>query len=311
MADPEVQPSDFYVYEILVDDIVRYIGKGRGDRLNEHVRTARRILRIRESGETFKTSRFYNRLAKAVKAKAKIEIRIVQSGLLEEDAYLAETSTISSIGLDRLWNVFPGGIGFRSEWIKSLWKNPEYREKSSARSRARWQDPEYREHYSNIRRQPEHKAHMSAALKKALSDPEVKKKMSQKKVEAFKDPEFKRAFKEKMKVCRTKPEWKEKQSRSRKAKWADPEFRLAQSERYKKAWANPDHRAKKIAQAKAQQTEESRKQESENMKRLWRNPEYRNKARAVRSTPEFISKQNVHLAKIRAMRVGRKKYGGT
>lgn len=60
MREP-IQPVA-YVYAITVDGIVRYIGKGRGRRLNVHLNIAKLITRRRACGEKISSSIFRERM---------------------------------------------------------------------------------------------------------------------------------------------------------------------------------------------------------------------------------------------------------
>lgn len=280
----------FYVYEIVVDGVVRYIGKGCGERAKEHVRSARRIMRCRKAGEKVKTTRFYNRLIKAIAAKSTIEIRIVDVWECEADALGAEIAAIAAAPNDQLWNTFSGGQGFTSEWIRQQWADPAYREKRANAARKMWEDPEFRARWCAKREDPEHRAHMSTVLKAALADPAVRKKMSERKREALKDPEYRAQVDAALAKARASGVGAKLSSERLTAMWADPERRAAHIEKYKKAGSNPERRLALSARAKAQFTPENRRRASETQKEVWRDPEYRARQIAARRSPEFAAK---------------------
>lgn len=131
MAKPTVaqNPPGAYVYEIVVDGIVRYVGKGRGRRHKVHLQIARRINRERQAGRTCKALKFHNRLAKSLIRGAAIEVRVVLSGVDDETAFAKEIELISAAAPAQLWNEAPGGEGLRSDYARALWQDPDYREK--------------------------------------------------------------------------------------------------------------------------------------------------------------------------------------
>ena len=78
-----VNEKRFYVYAIYIDGVVRYIGKGSGDRLRYHVIEANRINRRRARGaNTDATStKFYRLLAKAIRRGAVVTEEITHPAL--------------------------------------------------------------------------------------------------------------------------------------------------------------------------------------------------------------------------------------
>jgi hypothetical protein len=220
----------FYVYQVLVDGEVRYVGKGCGERAREHERTARRIIDLRAAGRTVKTSRFYNRLAKAITSGAAVTVSIV--GVWEDEgaSIAAERATIAAAPKGQIWNTLPGGEGFDSAFVRALWKDPTYRAKKAKRSRDAWTEPEYRARQLEVRRSPDHRARASAALRTALADPVVRQKMSDRKREAMKDPEMRKRIGSNAESART-PEKRSRDSERLKALWADPVWRAKCIER--------------------------------------------------------------------------------
>lgn len=99
----------FYVYAIYIDEVVRYIGKGSNGRMYFHVIEAQRINGRRARGaKTDQTgTRFYRKLAEAMRRGAAIREEIVLSGLTNKAAYRLEKQKIEELyKLDRrqLWN---------------------------------------------------------------------------------------------------------------------------------------------------------------------------------------------------------------
>src|SRR6476620_10314007 len=104
-----VNEKRFYVYAIYIDGVVRYIGKGSGDRLRHHVIEANRINRRRARGaNTDATStKFYRLLAEAIRRGAVVTEEITHSGLTSTEAYRIEKQLIDQMYVqdpNHLWN---------------------------------------------------------------------------------------------------------------------------------------------------------------------------------------------------------------
>lgn len=183
MAAESVQrnPPGCYVYEIIVDGVVRYIGKGTGPRAKVHLRVARRINSARAEGAKIRTSDFYNGLAKALRNGASVTHTIIAEGLSSEEAFRREVASIASIPARQLWNEVPGGDGFSIEsvsypeafrrklkdGIARSWEDPARHERHSAASKARWENPEAR-------------VKQSMAVRAAWADKDLRKRHSEK-----------------------------------------------------------------------------------------------------------------------------------
>jgi hypothetical protein len=266
---PEI-PAGFYVYAISVSDVVRYVGKGCGDRIREHFRTVRRLDRDRASGRSVRTSKFYNRLAKALGEGRPVRVDLLASGLDEPTALAVEVEEIARRGA--LWNVYPGGVGFSSAYMKERWRDADYRAKRSEQSKANWRDPAYRANQNERRRSPEHAQAASKALRDALSDPAVRQKMSDRKRAFLADQNNLAAHKKRVRASSERPEVRHRNSEAQKTRWADPAHRAKMREIHINSRAGSAWREGQSRRAKAQQTPEARKRTSEHLKALWRDP---------------------------------------
>lgn len=274
---------DFYVYEIVVDGICRYIGKGCGDRHKEHLRTTKKISRLRASGQTYRTSRLYNRLVRAYDGGSTIHTRIIAHFLRETAALVLERAEISKLPIEQRWNILDGGQGWTSEAVKARWLDPAYRARMAKRSKDNWLDHSFRNNQTRVRATPEYKSRASKALKDALANPDVRQTMSSAKVEAFSDPVAREAFRVRTLAGRLTPEGRANLAAAKRKQWADPVFRAAQSERYKKGWADPEKRKAHAKRALDRQTPERRDEARAKMISLWLDPEYRARQLASRN----------------------------
>lgn len=123
----------YYVYELVIlpDQKVCYVGKGKGNRLNDHLRRAKR--------PEFKCGqkRLYRRIREVLATGKTIEGRIVFETNDEMLALKEEARRIREYGFDSLFNV--ASHAFLGRTLK-----PEVRKDIAAASRRMWADPSYR-----------------------------------------------------------------------------------------------------------------------------------------------------------------------
>jgi hypothetical protein len=128
-------PTDYYVYAIRVDGVVRYIGKGKGLRLYAHMKEARSRL-----NRAFKlqniNSRLQQNLTKAVRSGATVVEQVLVDNLTETAAYKLEYDKLREYVLagkrDQLWNVIPPSIQTPQEleaFTKRLQRNLNSRDR--------------------------------------------------------------------------------------------------------------------------------------------------------------------------------------
>jgi hypothetical protein len=131
---PRKLPIGYYVYTISVDDVVRYIGKGKGLRLYSHMKEVRhrlnREFKLRSIG-----SRFQQNLTRAVLSGAKVVEQVLVDDLTEKEAYKLEYEKLREYVYDgkrdQLWNVTASiqtpseerlkrNVNSRDNWIRYL-----------------------------------------------------------------------------------------------------------------------------------------------------------------------------------------------
>lgn len=99
----------------------------------------------------------------------------------------------------------------RSERLKALWSDPEYRAKMTAQSRAIYADPEARKRQS--------------ARIKAAQTPELKARIAERARPQLMDPVLRKKRGESLRARLADPAMREKMSERAKAQWADPAYR--------------------------------------------------------------------------------------
>lgn len=241
-----------YVYEVVVDGIARYIGKGRGRRATSHVLIAKRLIRHSNVGRKVRRSRFYRSLAEAIVAGAAVEVRYAAQMLTDEVAFELEREMILAAPFGQLWNSAPGGEGQDGEYLRSFYtpERREYHRQVAQRSwaedasrrqarfaeagsreaqsdmlKAKWADPEYRAMQRAARAKPRPTRcgvpvpALSAPAKTRWADPAFRKRAIEgmKCAAAQQDPERRRAAVEKLAVIRSSPEYRAKLSASLRA----------------------------------------------------------------------------------------------
>jgi hypothetical protein len=206
--DPLLQkPVGAYAYEIVVDDIVRYIGKGRGKRYGDHLRTAKAILHGRYRGrERHRT--IYINLVKALGVNSFIQHRIIADGMTDEEAFDLEINSIADKPFGQLWNELPGGQGSTSDFLRQYWQDrPEKAARLSERMKEVWAaDPSRRDARFA---EPDAKAIQSAMVTAKWADPAYRS--MQKKARKG--------------VKRKRGKFSTKRSELAIARWSNPAFR--------------------------------------------------------------------------------------
>lgn len=226
-----------YVYEILVDGVIRYIGKGSGvpmKRAAQHLRNARNILRDRAAGRRVWSVFADHQLSKALAASCVITLVRVRGGLSHEAAFDLERRLIKASPHGQLWNRADGGLG-------AGYVSEETRRRMSESAKQRGSRPEYKER----------------CRRAWVNAPE----------------DFKRRFIDRSQAVRSRPGYREAMAAKAKTQWADPvkarvmraaleRGRMAPhtSERHVKAW-----------------TPERREKHRERMRALWADPQFREK----------------------------------
>jgi len=130
--DRNTRESCVYVYD--VDGLRRYVGKGKGGRVHDHVFRARSIAR----GTLKKIDPFPRWLQEAIAKGAIVVRKVVKRGLTDEAALAAEKEMIAEIEArfsGQLVNVAPGGAG--GVWLPAALER--MRPTRSASTKRQWE----------------------------------------------------------------------------------------------------------------------------------------------------------------------------
>lgn len=200
--------NECYVYAILVDGVVRYIGKGRGNRAFQHARVVRSAASRIAKGERlptryFKHRAFYAKLLDALNGGSNITEAIIASSLSDDDAFAVEVSEIQKVNSVQLWNVLDGGEGATPESQRKMWAEPGRRLARSEEMKKRWSDPEF-----------------ASRMRKAKTSPEVIAKQRASAIKNWADPEWRKRNADGM----SRPDVRARRVESAKAQHANPEM---------------------------------------------------------------------------------------
>lgn len=275
--------STAYVYALIVDGIVRYIGKGRGLRAKQHLWVANSINRRRAAGEKVKATHFYNRLAKAVASGAKVDVRIIADGMTDEQAFAMEIREIEKA--EDVWNATIGGEGLTSEAAKALW-TPEFRQMHVERTKRYWQN------------NPDQKLWQSAWIKSVnerlwADDSDFRAKQSARVKAQTSTPEGRALMSETARQMWT-AEFRAKRSaevtEQMNQRWTSNEERQRLSAKSVSRWADPKFRARNSAAIQAVlSNDEQKARVREQSRQRWSDPEF--KARTSKAISEGRRRQ--------------------
>lgn len=173
-------PDGCYVYEVIIDDLVRYVGKGTGRRFKNHITTAKRYDRyMREGRPQITVSPFYEKLLIELGRGSDISYRIVDKFNDDDDALAKEIEHISSFPVGQLWNDGPGGNGGTSGGAFKRWSNPDERAAHRRRLSAVWSNPVLIERHRELcKHRVTNSEYQSHASKSRWSKPGEREAMS-------------------------------------------------------------------------------------------------------------------------------------
>jgi hypothetical protein len=116
-----------YVYVVLVDGTVRYIGKGRGPRLFTHAIKAKRSAARCGRRTAHLYPRLHRKLVEAVRAGSTMVERVIAFGLSDAGVYRLESKLIANfhrLRTGQLWNTIDERFMDRS-MLPKHWADPE------------------------------------------------------------------------------------------------------------------------------------------------------------------------------------------
>ena len=117
-----------YVYEIRIDGVVRYIGKGRNGRIYSHLIDAKRTASRSDLKISNLSPHFRKMLVSAVRRGLNITEKIISSKLTDAEAYKMEWQMIWDYHkrhAGQLWNTIDER-GRNPEDLPRKWSNPVY-----------------------------------------------------------------------------------------------------------------------------------------------------------------------------------------
>jgi hypothetical protein len=119
---------DSYIYAIIVDGVVRYIGKGRNGRMYTHLIEAKRTSARCPKRTAHLYPRMHRKLVEAVRAGSQIIETVITSGLTDRAAYQLESRMIGEFHKFRagqLWNTIDERF-LDPQYLPDEWDDPEH-----------------------------------------------------------------------------------------------------------------------------------------------------------------------------------------
>jgi LEM-3-like GIY-YIG domain len=121
------QQSAAYIYAIIVDGVVRYIGKGRNGRMYTHLMEAKRTSARCPARTAHLYPRMHRKLVETVRAGSRIIEAVITSGLTDRAAYRLESRMIGEFHKYRagqLWNTIDERF-LDPRYLPDEWDDPE------------------------------------------------------------------------------------------------------------------------------------------------------------------------------------------
>ena len=116
-----------YIYAIIVDGVVRYIGKGRNGRMYTHLIEAKRTSARCPADTAHLSPRMHRKLVETVRAGSQIIETVITSGLTDQAAYQLESRIIGEFHKFRagqLWNTIDERF-LDPRYLPDEWDDPE------------------------------------------------------------------------------------------------------------------------------------------------------------------------------------------
>ena len=117
-----------YIYAIIVDGVVRYIGKGRNGRMYTHLIEAKRTSARCPADTDHLYPRMHRKLVETVRAGSQIIETVITSGLTDRAAYRLESRMIGEFHKFRagqLWNTIDERV-LDPRYLPDEWDDPEH-----------------------------------------------------------------------------------------------------------------------------------------------------------------------------------------
>ena len=117
-----------YIYVIIVDGVVRYIGKGRNGRMYTHLIEAKRTSARCPADTAHLYPRMHRKLVETVRAGSQIIETVITSGLTDRAAYQLESRMIGEFHKFRagqLWNTIDERF-LDPRYLPHEWDDPEH-----------------------------------------------------------------------------------------------------------------------------------------------------------------------------------------
>lgn len=222
-----------YVY-IYKDDtgVPRYVGKGRGSRITDHITLA---TAHNEGRRLERATHFTRWLAKCIRLGKVFSYEIHTNNLSDDAAFKLEAELIARLGRSRkggtLYNTTAGGDGFTSEDAKEIAARPDVKRKKQEALERNLADPKFR-------------AKLSQATKESNGRPHRREQAREKATAEWKKEERRAAAAQRARELWADPAWSAKRRKELEERNRSEGSKAKSSEIAKRLWADPAFRSK-------------------------------------------------------------------
>ncbi|MGC2412434.1 MAG: hypothetical protein WA459_07050 [Stellaceae bacterium] len=166
----------YYVYMFSVAGTVRYVGSGKGKRMQSHLREIKKRMKLRETGKTVPARRWYDNLEAAIRTGAEIKYWKVMDGLNGDEAKRCEFAEIAKFPAEQLWN----SVLSHHPFVTQEEAAERHRVATAVANRVTVKDPKWKASHTGAMRavvqDPEWKSNHTSAMQAIVQDPEWRAK---------------------------------------------------------------------------------------------------------------------------------------
>jgi hypothetical protein len=168
--------GSYYVYMFSVAGTVRYVGSGKGKRMQSHLREIKKRTKLRETRKAVPPHRWYDNLVAAILTGAEITYWKVRDGLNGDEARRCEFAAIATFQAEQLWN----SVLSHHPFVTHEEATERHRVATAIANRETVNDPRWKASHTSAMRavvqDPEWKSNHKSAMQAIVQGPEWRAK---------------------------------------------------------------------------------------------------------------------------------------